>query len=177
MSITASVASLPLVGALLAKSTTQQVLIAVGGLLALLLLYLYPYREYTLSFRNVPGPAPTHWFWGNLKEIIKAPPMEEHSKWLAEYGNTIRYRVLFGEARLFSADPAFLSFVLQHSDDFIKPERTNRVLNRLLGEGVLTAEGAVHRRQRKVLNPAFSPAAVRDMADIMFDKAFELYAA
>lgn len=161
-------------GALASQSTVTTLVAGVVGLAAVLYLYLYPYREYTLSFRNLGGPAPSHWFWGNLKEIIKAPPMEEHAKWLARYGDTIRYRVLFGEPRLFSADPGFISYVLQHSDDFIKPERTNRVLNRLLGEGVLTAEGADHRRQRRVLNPAFSPAAIRDMGDIMFDKAYEL---
>ena len=44
----------------------------------------------------------------------------------------------------------------------------------MLGKGVLVAEGADHRRQRKVLNPSFSPAAVRDMVPIFYDKAYEL---
>jgi hypothetical protein len=43
-----------------------------------------------------------------------------------------------------------------------------------LGNGVLIAEGADHRRQRKILNPSFSQAAVRDMVPMFMDKAYEL---
>jgi cytochrome P450 len=44
----------------------------------------------------------------------------------------------------------------------------------MLGKGLLIAEGADHRRQRRVLNPAFSPAAVKEMIPIFYDKATEL---
>jgi cytochrome P450 len=47
-------------------------------------------------------------------------------------------------------------------------------LSELLGHGVLTAEGASHRRQRRVLNPAFSPATIAEMGPILWDKAHEL---
>jgi hypothetical protein len=43
-----------------------------------------------------------------------------------------------------------------------------------LGNGVLIAEGADHRRQRKILNPSFSQAAVRDQVPMFLDKAYDL---
>ncbi|KAK4685639.1 hypothetical protein P7C73_g4507, partial [Tremellales sp. Uapishka_1] len=47
-------------------------------------------------------------------------------------------------------------------------------MEEILGNGVIIAEGEDHRRQRKVLNPSFSAAAVRDMTTIFYDKANEL---
>jgi hypothetical protein len=100
--------------------------------------------------------------------------MELHSQWRAIYGSTYRYRVVFGVPRLFTTDPVALSYILSHPDTFPKPARARRNMASMLGNGVLVAEGADHRRQRKVLNPSFSPAAVRDMVPMFFDKAYEL---
>ena len=41
----------------------------------------------------------------------------------------------------------------------------------LLGPGLLTTEGAQHRRQRKMLNPVFSAAHLRNMTHIFYDIA------
>ena len=38
-------------------------------------------------------------------------------------------------------------------------------MHTLLGPGLLTTEGIQHRRQRKLLNPAFSVAHLRQMTD------------
>lgn len=157
-----------------AHPTISKTVGAIAFLLLGLYIYLFPYREATLTFRNLRGPARTSLVWGNLGEIIKAPPCGKHDEWIAEYGHTIRYTMMFGETRIVTTDPVALGFILQHSYEFVKPERTNQFLERMLGNGVLTAEGDVHRRQRRVLNPAFGPAAIRDMSPVFYDKAYEL---
>lgn len=101
-------------------------------------------------------------------------PDAKHEEWISKYGNTFRYKFLAGGQRLASVDLNFIGHVLQKSDDFIKPVRTQELLERLLGKGVLIAEHADHRRQRRVLNPAFSIAAIREMTPIFYDKAYEL---
>ncbi len=100
--------------------------------------------------------------------------MEVHSKWIKLYGATFRYQVMFGNHRFFTADPVALSYVLGHPDIFPKPEQVRRNMEEILGKGVLVAEGADHRRQRKVLNPCFSAGAVREMVPIFLDKAYDL---
>ncbi len=57
---------------------------------------------------------------------------------------------------------------------FPKPEQTRQAMTNMLGNGVLVAEGDDHKKQRKVLNSSFSPAAIREMVPIFFDKAYEL---
>ena len=126
------------------------------------------------TLTDAPGPRSDHWLWGNLKGIIKAGPMEEHARWLRTYGSTYRYHTFLNGSRFFTVDPTAMSFILSHSDIFIKPPQIQKNLNDMLGNGVLIAEGADHRRQRKILNPAFSPAALREMVPIFLDKAYEL---
>lgn len=82
--------------------------------------------------------------------------------------------MLAGMNRFFTADPVALSYILSHSDTFPKPEMLRRQFAQTIGVGVLSAEGADHKRQRRLLNPSFSAAAVRDMVPIFFDKAYEL---
>jgi hypothetical protein len=43
-----------------------------------------------------------------------------------------------------------------------------------LGNGLLVAEGADHKRQRRVLNQCFSQQAIKDLVPIFYDKAEEL---
>lgn len=100
--------------------------------------------------------------------------MELQNGWIKTYGTTFRYRILAGGWRFFSADTTALSYILSHADQFPKPEMTRRQMTEILGNGVLIAEGADHRRQRRILNPSFSQAAVRDMMPIFFDKSYEL---
>lgn len=100
--------------------------------------------------------------------------MAQHALWAAEYGHTFSYKTLPSMNRFYTEDPVALNYILSHGDIFQKPSRTRRGLSDLLGNGLLTAEGADHKRQRKLLNSSFSPSAVRDMVPIFYDKAYEL---
>jgi hypothetical protein len=97
-----------------------------------------------------------------------------HAAWAEEHGLTFRYKMLFGQPRINVADPVALNYILSHSDSFPKPELTRKFLVDLLGNGVLVAEGSDHKRQRKVLQPSFSPQSVRDNLPVFYDKAEEL---
>lgn len=163
-----------------------------GVILGGIVLYRWPYMERKISFRELKGgfgsgvlacavahlllvgPVPDDFLWGSLKAIIEAGPLELHTKWVKEFGSTFRYRILGGGWRFFTVDPTALSYILQHADTFPKPDLTREQMETFLGNGVLIAEGADHRRQRKILNPSFSQAAVREMVPIFLDKAYDL---
>lgn len=72
-------------------------------------------------------------------------------------------------------NPKALGEVLvQRNYDFIKPERIRNSLGRLLGVGILIAEGDEHKRQRKLLMPAFSFRHIKDLYPIFWSKAQEM---
>lgn len=76
---------------------------AYGWLLGFLILgfVLYQILSWLLSpltspLRNLPGPPSPSWVYGNFIDIFKADNSVLHEKWLDQYGDTIKYRVLFG---------------------------------------------------------------------------------
>lgn len=87
-----------------------------------------------------------------------------------------------------------MTHVLNHANDYPKPEHMRRGLTNLLGDGgmsglfrsrsisltpsantgILATEGEDHRRQRKIMNPCFGIAQIRDLMPIFYSKSFEL---
>ena len=47
-------------------------------------------------------------------------------------------------------------------------------MRRITGEGVLVAEGSEHRRQRKLLNPAFASEHIKNLVPVFWRKGEEL---
>ncbi|KAL8824166.1 MAG: hypothetical protein Q9191_005249 [Dirinaria sp. TL-2023a] len=71
--------------------------------------------------------------------------------------------------------PKALAEVLsQKSYDFIKPRSVRQSIARLLGVGVLLAEGDEHKRQRKNLTPAFAFRHIKDLYPIFWSKSGEM---
>ncbi|KAF4126548.1 Cytochrome P450 [Geosmithia morbida] len=74
--------------------------------------------------------------------------------------------------QLMIADPALLPEILVHRCyDFTKPRKTRVFLRRVLGEGLVVAEGEQHKFLRKHSIPAFNFRHVRNLYPMMWDKA------
>jgi len=86
----------------------------------------------------------------------------------------IRYRGLFNQERLLVTSPKALSEVLvTHSYDFQKPSSLTWSIGRILGIGLVIAEGNEHKIQRKNLNPAFAFRHVKDLYPVFWEKGVE----
>jgi cytochrome P450 len=64
--------------------------------------------------------------------------------------------------------------ILNNPAIYEKPEGMRRAVERVTGKGILTAIGERHKKQRKVLNPAFSASHIRLIVPIFLDKASQL---
>jgi cytochrome P450 len=77
----------------------------------------------------------------------------------AQYGPVIQYRGFGGENIISVSDPKTIQYMLmQKTSSFPKPKEEVRGLERMTGRGLLTVEGATHRRQARLLAPSFSQA-------------------
>jgi len=86
----------------------------------------------------------------------------------------IRYLGIFNSERVLVTNPKALAEVLVTKNyDFIKPEQVRSAISRLLGVGVLLAEGDEHRMQRKNLMPAFAFRHVKDLYPVFWGKSRE----
>jgi cytochrome P450 len=64
--------------------------------------------------------------------------------------------------------------ILNNMNIYVKGEQARRAIESFLGKGLLTAEGEIHKKQRKVLNPAFATSYIRGIFPIFSAKAEEL---
>ncbi|PCH40422.1 cytochrome P450 [Wolfiporia cocos MD-104 SS10] len=98
-----------------------------------------------------------------------------HEKFVKEYGRTVTIRsMLPWDYRLFTLDPVTLGYVMKNSHLYEKPWQSRRLITGLIGCGMLAAEGAVHKRQRRVATPAFSIQNMRALVPLVFAKGNEL---
>jgi cytochrome P450 len=61
-----------------------------------------------------------------------------------------------------------------NSKNYVKTEITRKVIRRLTGDGVLVVDGSEHRRQRRLLNPAFASEHVKNLIGPFWMKGCEL---
>lgn len=93
---------------------------------------------------------------------------------LAAYPDDVVPFVLAGQRTFLLKHPAFVEAVLvSHHQKFIKAYGLQRAA-RLVGNGLLTAEGERHRQQRKTVQPAFHRQRLEGYADVMVARAVGL---
>ncbi|MEL6317055.1 MAG: cytochrome P450 [Pseudomonadota bacterium] len=100
-------------------------------------------------------------FWALYQNPIRFWPEE-----LYETG--LMSTPLFGRKFVAMADPGMArALLLEDADAYVKSAVQDRVLKPVLGDSLLTTDGAVWRRQRRIAAPAFRPAAVAAYAPVM----------
>ncbi|KAH8124244.1 hypothetical protein ACSS6W_006962 [Trichoderma asperelloides] len=137
-------------------------------------LFLYP--NFFSPLRHVPTAPGGHWLLGHGKQVMAAKPGAPLREWVTTVPNEglIRYYWLFNRERLIVTSPKALGEVLVTNNyAFRKPENVRSLLGRLLGYGLLLAEGDEHRHQRRNLMPAFAFRHIKELYPLFWDKARE----
>ena len=130
---------------------------------------IYPF--YVSELRHVPT-VPGFPLWGQFRTIISEECGVPQRRWHQQYGPVIRYHFPFGAERLSVADDdALKQMTLRNPYNYPKPVRAKLWMVRILGEGVLLAEGSEHVHQRKALAPAFSIQSIRALVPIFWEKS------
>ncbi|KAK0520953.1 hypothetical protein OC834_002118 [Tilletia horrida] len=106
---------------------------------------------------------------GDFARIKAAAPAAQHIEWMQSLGPVYRYRHAFYVQRVLLADPKAMLWLTtqQNSYKFPKPEHTSAFLAAMIGHGLVASDGDAHKRQRRILAPAFSPACVRELQPSM----------
>ncbi|KAF8525162.1 cytochrome-450 hydroxylase [Hysterangium stoloniferum] len=169
--------------------------ISLVPLLLLYVAYIVLIEPRLSPIHYLPGPPVSRWLTSHLSLILDpSKSAREVEELVQKYGRTFRI-VGMGphDERLMTIDPTAISHVLGRSI-YEKPWQSRRLISRLIGEGLLSSEGNMHKRQagfsepgilldvkayrtfcqRKVSNPAFSQQNLRELLPIFFQKAEEL---
>ena len=96
------------------------------------------------------------------QDILSAQPAKLYRAWMAEF------RTPFFRSYLIN-DPTLIKRVLnERPDDFPKSDRIGAGLRPLLGESVFLTNGAVWKRQRRIIDPSFEGGRLRDTFPAMW---------
>ncbi|KAH9855328.1 cytochrome P450 [Lenzites betulinus] len=167
------------------------VLYFVWGFLLLL------FRQAGSPLRHLPGPPSASLFMGNLEDLHDQENTNLVARWARDYGTVFVYRGFMGGRRLMLVDPVAVNYVMSRGYDYPKPDFVRDSLASMASgyEGLLTADGEMHRKQRKILsiprelvrsialfpafwgpvpNQAFSAAQVKSFTPIFWEKATRL---
>ncbi|KAJ7055969.1 cytochrome P450 [Mycena amicta] len=131
------------------------------------------YRNLSSPLRNIlPGPRIPNFLTGNFKEMANNPKLA--SEWRKEFGPNFLFHGLFSVSELHTADLKALNHIVTHSEIYFRAEATRDFGRRLMGDSILSAELDPHKRQRRVMNPAFGVAQIRALTEIFMDKSVQL---
>ncbi|KAI9443955.1 cytochrome P450 [Lactarius indigo] len=150
------------------------VLFALSATYILYVIILGRIRAYRSPLQNVPGPKEAHWLSGDFADVQEPDSSRLQEEWVRTYGHVVKYHSRFGTVRLLTVDPVAIAYILQNSEIFQKSDFLKFSLGTFTGRGLLFVEGPQHRKQRKVMNPAFGPAQVRKFTSLFLEKSLEL---
>ncbi|WP_284013725.1 cytochrome P450 [Halobaculum litoreum] len=123
--------------------------------------------ETALPFEAVPGPDGLPVLGSYLENSRDFFAFRDRVA--AEHGGVARYRVL-GQDIFLVTDPDVVQQVLvTENETFVKGELFQQQLRPVLGNGLLNSEGEFWRRQRHLIQPAFTPKRIAGYADMMVE--------
>lgn len=113
-----------------------------------------------------------HLLTGNLPEL-RVDRLRSYVRWAREYGDLVPLRVGPRKIFLVSHPDLIRQVMVTDSHNFQKPLMLR--INRLVfGNGLLTGEGELWRRQRRLVQPAFHHERIAGYAETMVSSAGEL---
>ncbi|KAI0636252.1 hypothetical protein C8Q77DRAFT_632506 [Trametes polyzona] len=158
----------------MAPSTDLPLLVFLAlGLVVLIQLWQLYAHVACNSLKALRGPVSPSFLLGYAWLFWTTDPTELHEEWVALYGRTFQYRIL-SYICLFTVDPKAIAHILARDDVYQKPRQVRTFIAQMLGNGVLLKEGEQHRRQKRVVNPAFGHIQIREFTDLFFKKAFQV---
>jgi hypothetical protein len=145
---------------------------------AVFIYVLWPLSRLVVSrfrspLRLLPSAPSPSYLIGHLAQVSVEENNNIFQRWSELYGHTFTYRGFINGYRLITTDPLALAYILGHAYDFPKPDFITEALAEACAghEGLLTAQGDIHRRQRRILNQAFSPSHIKSIIPIFREKA------
>ncbi|KAJ6577167.1 cytochrome P450 [Mycena capillaripes] len=116
---------------------------------------------------NIPGPSPHSLLTGHFVKLYSPDGWDFHHELGEKYGGVVRVGGLLGEQSLYIFDPKALHQIMVKNQDIFEETCVTIQGSRVFfGEGLVSTLGQQHKRQRKMLNPVFSPAHLRQMVPI-----------
>ncbi|WP_231184377.1 cytochrome P450 [Haladaptatus sp. DYF46] len=105
---------------------------------------------------------------GTRLEFIR-DPFGFMTRTAREYGDIAHWKELDGPMYQLNHPDYIEQVLVQNNQNYIKGEGFQHILGPVLGRGILNSEGAVWRRNRHLIQPAFHPEEIQRYSTMMTD--------
>ena len=124
------------------------------------------HRNGQLRQRRLP-PGPQGYVLLKLSKLQRQPIQYCEPLW-QEYGDLVRLPIMPGLAFFLASHPDHAEHILsQHQERYGKPDLFLKSLGLLQGQGLLSSEGAVWLKQRRLMQPAFRQQQIIKLHAVM----------
>lgn len=120
--------------------------------------------------RRPPGPRPSWWGFPLLR-AMRRDYLGFTARLQREHGDITYMRLVNEQAYDIFSPELVRELLVDNADALIRWERGIEVFEQLMGQSVLVTEGATWQRQRRMLQPGFTPKRVAGYAELMRDAA------
>lgn len=128
---------------------------------------IFIYNTSTLRVLQPPGPQSVL----SLAFIrFRRNPLDFLQNLATRYGDLVGFKVL-NRQMFFANHPDYIRDVLVNQNSKFAKGRALEKAKRILGSGLLTSEGALHHRQRRLVLPAFHRQRIASYGTVMVDYA------
>ncbi|GBC03524.1 hypothetical protein RclHR1_05180001 [Rhizophagus clarus] len=122
--------------------------------------YIWPF--YISPLRKIPGPSSESLIFGHFGPLFAEESGEPQIRWVKKYGNILKYHGVLNRPFILVTDTKIIQdIVVNQAYDFPKPPLL--ALKKILGKGIGFSEGETHKRQRKMMTPAFTHSNIKEM--------------
>jgi cytochrome P450 len=115
-------------------------------------------------------PGPRNWLPGGHLRALQYHPLPFLGRLTREYGDASRFKVGPQPVFFFAHPEQVRDVLVVRNASFIKGLALQRT-KVVLGEGLLTSEGELHKRQRRLAQPAFHRERIHRYGEVMVEKA------
>ncbi|KII84093.1 hypothetical protein PLICRDRAFT_179774 [Plicaturopsis crispa FD-325 SS-3] len=115
------------------------------------------------------------WLWGHELLAFENDANHMYSTWVRQFGPLFKIKAaLFHPDIIIATDRAAVRHIYANSKTYIKTPAFRNQVAKILGKGLVWAEGDDHAFQRRILGPAFSAESIKGMANDVFECAEQL---
>lgn len=125
------------------------------------------------KYRLPPGLRLNLPFYITRKFFNPGDPIKLFEHLQQTYGSMSHYRIAASDVFVVHEPEFIREILINQADKFIK-ERTQRRMKILLGNGLITSDGEFHKRQRRIVAPAFHRQRIQAYGAVMVDRALAL---
>ncbi|KAJ7622150.1 cytochrome P450 [Roridomyces roridus] len=130
------------------------------------------YAELNSPLHFIDGPKNASLLAGNFGEILANP--RKTSEWRREFGRIFRFKGLFSVTELHVCDVKAIDHLVSHPAVYQRPPVILASTAKVVGHGILSVTSDEHKRQRRILNPAFGVSQVRMLTETFVEKSVQL---